>query len=390
MPPPTRVKRLRIGVLYGGRSGEHEVSLASAAAIFANLDRQRYEPLAIRIERDGRWVLSDRPPSAGSAADVIDQMRNDANRHRAGREVFLPPRPGEDTLVIVDRRAGGGDDAKASLTGLRLDALFPVLHGPFGEDGTIQGLLELAGVAYVGCGVLASSAGMDKAVAKVLFRAAGLPVPDWTVIRRREWRADPAGAAARVDDTLTYPVFVKPANLGSSIGITKVADRSGLAAAIEHALEFDRKIVVETAVPDAREIECGVLGNDVVETTIPGEIVPSREFYDYDAKYLDNQSRLEIPAPLDGALAERVRRQAAQAFATVDGSGLARVDFLLSRSSGDLFVSEINTLPGFTTISMFAKLWAATGIDYGTLVDRLITLAIDRHAEKQALRTRLF
>jgi D-alanine-D-alanine ligase len=384
------VKRLRVGVLYGGRSGEHEVSLASAAAIFANVDRQRYEPVAIRIERDGRWVLSDRPPSAASAAEIIDQMRNEAARLRAGREVILPPRPGDDTLVLVDRRVDRGDETQATLTGLRLDLVFPVLHGPLGEDGTIQGLLELAGIPYVGCGVLASAVGMDKAVMKVLFRAAGLDVPDWVVVTRREWRGGRDAVAARVADTLTYPVFVKPANLGSSIGISKVPGPDGLGAGIEQALEFDRKVLVETAVPDAREIECGVLGNELVETSVPGEIVSSREFYDYQAKYLDGQSRLEIPAPLDAAASDAVRRQAARAFLAVDASGLARVDFLLSQSSGRLFVSEINTLPGFTTISMFAKLWAASGVDYATLVDRLITLAIERHAEKQALRTRLF
>ncbi len=377
-------------MLYGGRSGEHEVSLASAAAIFANLDRQRYEPVAIRIERDGRWVLSDRPPSAASAADIIDQMKNDAARPRNGRDVVMPPRPGEDTLLLIDRRPDRGDETTAVLTGLRLDAVFPVLHGPLGEDGTVQGLLELAGVAYVGCGVLASSVGMDKAVMKVLFRAAGLLVPDWVVVGRRQWRGDRAAVAARIAAELTYPVFVKPANLGSSIGISKVAGPDGLDVAVEHALEFDRKVIVENAVAEAREIECGVLGNETVETSVPGEIVSSREFYDYEAKYLDGQSRAEIPAPLDAAVTADVQSLSAAAFAAIDGSGLARVDFLLSRSSGRLFVSEVNTLPGFTTISMFAKLWAASGVDYGTLVDRLIALAIERHGEKQALRTRLF
>ena len=386
---PTRVKRLRVGVLYGGRSGEHEVSLASAASVFANVDRQRYEPVAIRIERDGRWVLADRPPSAASAAEIIDQMRSEVLRPRTGREVILPPRPGEDTLVLVDRRADR-DDANATLTGLGLDVLFPVLHGPYGEDGTIQGLLELANVAYVGCGVLASAVGMDKAVMKVLFQAEGLRVPRWRVAWRRDWRLNRADVIAGVEQALEYPLFVKPANLGSSIGISKVHQPDGLGPAIDHALEFDRKVVVEAAVADAREIECAVLGNDTVEASIPGEIVSSREFYDYEAKYIDGQSRLEIPAALDAAVADDVRRLAALAFAAIDGTGLARVDFLLSRSSGELFVSEVNTLPGFTTISMYAKLWAASGVDYATLVDRLITLAIELHAEKQALRTRLF
>ncbi|MEO8070519.1 MAG: D-alanine--D-alanine ligase family protein [Acidobacteriota bacterium] len=386
------MKRLRVGVLYGGRSGEHEVSLASAAAVFANLDRQRYEPIAIRIERDGRWVLADRPPSAASAAEVIDQMRSDLARLRTGREVLLPPRPGDDTLVLVDRRSGRGDDAEVSttVTGLGLDVIFPVLHGPYGEDGTIQGLLEMASVAYVGCGVLASAVGMDKAVMKVLFRAHGLRVPDWIVVRQHEWRADRQTVVDRIETALGYPLFVKPANLGSSVGISKVHDRDELGPAIDLAAQFDRKVVVEAAVPEAREIECAVLGNHQPESSVPGEISSSREFYDYQAKYLDGHSRHEIPAPVAADVAAEVRRQSIAAFDAIDGSGLARVDFLLSRTSGELFVNEINTLPGFTTISMFAKLWAASGIDYATLVDRLIALALERHADKQHLRTSAF
>jgi D-alanine-D-alanine ligase len=386
------VKRLRIGVLYGGRSGEHEVSLASAAAVFANLDRTRYEPIAIRIEKDGRWLLADRPPSAASAADVIDQMRSEAARQRGGRDVVLPPRPGDDTLILVDRRSGRTDDAEAaaSVTGLALDVIFPVLHGPLGEDGTIQGLLELANVAYVGCGVLASAVGMDKAVMKVLFRARGLRVPDWQVVRRHAWVAAAAPIVAAIEAALTYPLFVKPANLGSSVGITKVHARAELGPAITRALEFDRKVVVECAVPEAREIECAVLGNDEPRASVPGEIVPSREFYDFEAKYVDGHSRTDIPAALDAAVAAEVQRQALVAFEAIDGSGLARVDFLLNRTTGDLFINEINTLPGFTTISMFAKLWSASGFDYPTLVDHLITLALARHAEKQALRTSAF
>jgi D-alanine-D-alanine ligase len=376
--------------LYGGRSGEHEVSLASAASVFAHIDRQRYEPIAIRIEKDGRWVLADRPPSASSAAEVIEQMRSDVSRLRTGRTVFMPPYPGDDTLVLVDRRGAGGAEAAATLTGLGLDVMFPVLHGPFGEDGTVQGLLELAGVAYVGCGVLASSAGMDKAVMKVLFRAHGLRVPDWVVVRQREWASDQRGVVARIQDALSFPVFVKPANLGSSVGISKVHDPGSVAGALTTALEYDRKAIVECAVPDAREIECAVLGNDDPEASVPGEIVSSREFYDYEAKYLDGGSRLIIPAPLDPAIEADVRRQAVQAFRAIDGAGLARVDFLLSQSTGELFTNEINTLPGFTTISMYSKLWAATHVDLATVVERLITLALERHAEKQHLRVSAF
>ena len=385
------VKRLRVGILYGGRSGEHEVSLASAAAIFANIDRKRYEPIAIRIEKDGRWVLADRPPSAASAAEVIDQVKNDAVRVRGGREVFLPPRPGDATLVLVDHRTGpDGESDTTTVTGLGLDVMFPVLHGPLGEDGTIQGLLELANVAYVGCGVLASAAGMDKAVMKVLFQAEGLRVARWRVVRHRDWRRNPAGVVSDLEQALEYPLFVKPANLGSSVGISKVRERAELEPALALAASFDRKVLVEEAVKDAREIECAVLGNHDAEASVPGEVIPSREFYDYEAKYLDSGSRTEIPAGLTDRQAEQVRQQAATAFRAIDGEGYARVDFLLSRSSGTLFVNEINTIPGFTTISMFAKLWEASGVKYAALVDRLIALAIERHAEKRELKTSAF
>ena len=379
-------------MLYGGRSGEHEVSLASAAAVFANLDRDRYEPIAIRIEKDGRWLLADRPPSAASAAEVIDQVRSDASRARSGRDVVMPPRPGEDTLLLVQRRAtrDGDDDGASTITGLGLDVVFPVLHGPYGEDGTIQGLLELANVAYVGCGVLASAVGMDKALMKVVFRANGLHVTDWAVVRRHDWNASRDGVLAQIGRALPEQLFVKPANLGSSVGISKVHGREELAPAIELALQFDRKVVVETAVPEAREIECAVLGNDTPEASLPGEIVPSREFCDYEAKYIDSGSRTVIPAELDATLAAEIQRQSRQAFLAIDGAGLARVDFLLNRGTGELFVNEINTLPGFTTISMYSKMWAASGVDYPTLVDRLIALARDRHAQKQSLKTSVF
>ena len=371
-------------MLYGGRSGEHEVSLASAAAVFANLNRSRYEPIAVRLEKDGRWVLADRPPSAASAAEVIEQSRHESGRLRGGREILVPPKPGADTMLVLDSRGSNGEsEGQVSLTGLAIDVVFPVLHGPYGEDGTVQGLLELASVPYVGCGVLASAVGMDKLMMKTVFAGRGLRVPDWVGVARQDWVEDPAGVTRQIERDLTYPLFVKPANLGSSLGISKVAGRGTLAAAIDEAARYDRRIVVERAVPDAREIECAVLGNLRPEASVPGEIIPSKEFYDYEAKYIDGMSRLEIPAQLDAGVADRVRQLALDAFLAIDGSGLARVDFLLSRSTGELFLNEINTMPGFTTISMYSKLWAASGVDYPTLVDRLITLAIERHQDRQ-------
>ena len=382
------MKRLRVGVLYGGRSSEHEISLASAAAVFAAIDRTRYEPIPVRIEKDGHWVLPDRPPTAASAADVIEHARAETARLRGGREVLMPPRPDEETLVVVDRRANDVDaEARTGLTSLGLDVVFPVLHGPYGEDGTVQGLFELANVAYVGCGVLASAVGMDKAQSKVVFQMKGLRVSAWKAILRHEWDDRRDALRASLERDLGYPMFVKPANLGSSVGITKAHDSSELDAAMSLAGEYDRKIVVEAAVPDAREIECAVLGNDSPEASVPGEIIPSREFYDYEAKYLDAASRAEIPAALPADLAKEVRRQAVVAFQAIDGSGLARVDFLLSRTTHDLFINEINTLPGFTTISMYAKMWEASGVSYTELVERLIALAVERHRDKQRLRT---
>lgn len=383
-------KRLRVGVLYGGRSGEHEVSLASAAAVFANLDRERYEPVAIRIEKDGRWVLADRPPTAASAAEVIEQARLEGSRSRGGREIFLLPRPGDETLLAIDRRGtGNGDGTPANVTELHLDVIFPVLHGPYGEDGTMQGLLELANVPYVGAGVLASSVGMDKVTSKVIFAARKLPVADYEPVLRGDWLTDRAGVARRVAKRLGFPVFVKPANLGSSVGISKVKIADELAAAMDLAASFDRRIIVEAAVPDAREIEVAVLGNDTPEASIPGEIIPSREFYDYQAKYLDESSRTVIPADLKAADQEAIRKMAVEAFRAIDCSGMARVDFLLSRSTGKIYINEANTIPGFTTISMYSKMWEASGLPYPALLDRLIALALERHAERQQLKTTL-
>ena len=382
----TNVKKLRVGVIYGGRSGEHEVSVASAAAVFKHLDRKRYEPVAIRIEKDGRWTLADRPPTALAAAEVIDQARlSSGHTVRPGREAHLVSYPTEDTVIAIDRAAHGEEGAR--VTGLGLDVVFPVLHGPYGEDGTVQGLLELANVPYVGAGVLASAVGMDKAFMKIAFAARGLPMAPYRVLLAHEWHDQRDGHAAAIAQALGFPLFVKPANMGSSVGISKAKTDADLRSAIDLAFQFDRKVVVEAAVPAAREIEVGVLGNEAPEASVAGEIIPSREFYDYEAKYLDEGSVPVIPADLDEATLAQVRRLAVEAFKAVDCAGLARVDFLLARETGTLYVNEVNTLPGFTTISMYSKLWAASGLDYPALLDRLIQLALERHAAKQGLRT---
>jgi D-alanine-D-alanine ligase len=382
------VKRLRVGVLYGGRSGEHEVSLASAAAVFANLDRGRYEPVPIRIDKEGRWSIAEKPPTAMSAGDVIEQARLEAARPaNVDREVHLVARPSGDTILSIERAQKDTPVASAMVTGSNLDVIFPVLHGPYGEDGTIQGLLELANVPYVGAGVLASSLGMDKAVMKVVFSARGLPVCGYRVVLRHNWDRRREPILAELESALHFPMFVKPANLGSSVGISKAKDRPGLADAIDLAGSFDRKIVVEAAVPGAREIECAVLGNDEPSASVPGEVIPSREFYDYEAKYIDDGSKIVIPADLPPATVAEVQKLSIEAFEAIDCSGMARVDFLLEKSSNRLFVNEVNTIPGFTTISMYSKLWEASGVGYQELLDRLIALAIERHAGKQLLRT---
>jgi D-alanine-D-alanine ligase len=365
------VKKVRVGIVYGGRSGEHEISVTSAGSIFRHIDREKYEPVAIKIEKDGRWTLPDQPPMALTAAQVIEQAKTRLRAEGA-------------TAMQAEQDLGGGEPAV--LAALNLDVVFPVLHGPYGEDGTIQGLLELGNIAYVGAGVLASAAGMDKSAMKMMFAARGLPQCNWRGFVRAEWERDRARLIADVE-TLGYPMFVKPANLGSSVGISKVKSRSGLAPAIEMALDYDRKVVVEAAVPSPREIECSVLGNDDPQASLPGEIIPSREFYDYEAKYLDDDSKSVIPAELPADVVKKIQRLSIEAFRAIDCTGLARVDFLLSRPGGDVVLNEINTMPGFTSISMYSKMWEASGLDYPELVHRLIQLGLERHAQKQRLKT---
>ncbi|HUQ87676.1 MAG TPA: D-alanine--D-alanine ligase family protein [Vicinamibacterales bacterium] len=378
--------KLRVGIIFGGRSGEHEVSVTSAASIFKHIDRTKYEPVAIHIQKDGKWTLPAQPPTALSAAEVIQQARLAPKRVTSGGpETLLAPYPTTETMITVER-AGANSLDRPVVSGLGLDVVFPVLHGPYGEDGTVQGLLELANIPYVGPGVLASAAGMDKAVMKVLFAGRGLPVCASHDFVRAEWDRDRDRVLSLID-RLGLPVFVKPANLGSSVGISKVKSRSELVPAIEMALDFDRKVIVEAAVPNAREIECAVLGNNDPEASVPGEIIPSREFYDYEAKYLDEGSKSVIPADLPPGTIKEVQRLSIEAFRAIDAAGLARVDFLLSRDNGRLYLNEINTMPGFTTISMYAQMWQASGVSYSELVDRLIQLGLERHAEKQKLKT---
>lgn len=386
------MKRLRLGVVYGGRSVEHEVSLASAAAIFANLDRARYEPVPIRIERDGRWCLADRAPTLESAAETIEYARvKTARRIRPSREVHPIAHPGDDTMLLIERgvnhELATNDKGQVIVSRLALDVIFPIVHGPYGEDGTLQGLFELANIPYVGAGVTAAAIGMDKAMMKTVFAANGLPIVNHETVRRRDWRHRREDLLAGLATRLRYPLFVKPANLGSSLGISRATDNGSLSAAIDHAAEFDRKVIVEEGVTLCREIECAVLGNDDPEASVPGEIIPSRDFYDYQAKYLDDRSETIVPAELSETETQEVRRLARAAFRAIDGSGMARVDFLIDRITGRIFVNEINTHPGFTTVSMFAKLWEATGVSYPALLDRLIALATERHKEKQETRT---
>lgn len=379
------VKRVRVGIVFGGRSSEHEVSLASAAAVIAHLDPDRYEPIPICIGKDGRWSLTSAPRGSLTAAEAIESARSAADGTAGGREVHLLARPAATQLLAESFGPLAG--SRPTFDELALDVVFPLVHGPYGEDGTLQGLLELAGVPYVGAGVLGSAAGMDKAVAKTLFAARGLPITSYAVVRAAEWDAGESAVLDDLERRLHGPLFVKPANLGSSIGVSKAAGRGALARAIRAAREFDRKIVVEEAVPEPRELECGVIGNDAPEASLPGEILPAGDFYDYESKYVDARSAGVVPADLTPARTAEVRRLAVEAYRAIEGAGMARVDFLLSRSTGRLYVSEVNTIPGFTTISMFAKLWAATGLDYPRLLDRLLELAFERHRERRQLRT---
>ena len=394
------MKKLRVGVLFGGRSGEHEVSLLSAASVLKAIDKKKYTVVPIGITKEGRWVTAAHAQRLlkGHAAKAHQPTRlragdPDATSAAAvlakGEGVVVPPMPGEDHSALMPFETSVGELHPAHGP-INVDIIFPVLHGTFGEDGTIQGLLELADIAYVGAGVLGSAAGMDKDVMKRLFHDAGIPIVKHVTVLRSAWRMDPKKVRKQIESALKYPVFVKPANLGSSVGISKVYSAAELAAAMDEAARYDRKIVVEQGVGGkkgkAREIECSVLGNENPVASVPGEIVPAKEFYDYSAKYLVKGSKTIIPAKLSVSKQNEVRRLAVAAFQAVDCAGLARVDFLMDPRSGKMFVNEINTMPGFTSISMYPKMWAASGISYPELMDRLIQLGLERHADKKQNR----
>jgi len=395
------MKKLRVGVLFGGRSGEHEVSLLSAASILDAIDKTKYDVVPIGITKEGKWLASGHAEKLLAARPGADTKHLRAGDPEAtagaavlakGEAVIVPPVPSSGeahalTPFHTDAVESLRSEQSTAPHLIDVDVIFPVLHGTFGEDGTIQGLLELADIPYVGAGVLGSAAGMDKDVMKRLFLAEGLPIVKHVTILREEWRRDAKGTRKKIEKAVKYPVFVKPANLGSSVGITKAHDRDELGPAIDHAAEFDRKIVVEAAVGGkkgrAREIECSVLGNDKPEASVAGEIVPSDEFYSYDAKYVSEGSQLVIPAKISKKQSKEVREMAVRAFQAVDACGLARVDFLMDPKSGKIYVNEINTMPGFTAISMYPKLWAATGLSYPKLIDRLIRLGLERYEEKK-------
>jgi D-alanine-D-alanine ligase len=354
-------KKLRVGVLFGGRSGEHEVSLASAASILRGLDPAKYEAVPIGISKEGHWLVG-----AGAQKMLPPDVL------KSGERVAMSADPTDGALISLNGGTGRGQ---------KLDVVFPVIHGTFGEDGTLQGLLDLAGLPFVGAGVLGSAIGMDKDVAKKLLQVAGIPVVPWIAVLRPDWERDPKQIQRAIEKKFKYPVFVKPATLGSSVGMTKVHSRAELAPALNLAAEFAMKIMVEKAVT-AREIEISVLGNHDPKASIPGEIVPHREFYDYTAKYLEDGTQLLIPAKLKKAEIKKLQAMAVTAFKALELSGMARVDFFVEKRGGKIYLNEVNTIPGFTSISMYPKLWEANGIQFRDLVTKLIDLALEQHAEK--------
>ncbi len=365
--------KLKVGVIFGGRSGEHEVSLVSANSIMKALNPDKYEVIPVGITRQGSWMVGVKP----------DAMLEYSKTRAGGCLTFAGANSGKASLncdpsnkglMLLDQQKSGEQ--------VKIDVLFPIIHGTYGEDGTLQGMLELADLPYVGCGVLASAVGMDKTFSKKLFHEAGIAIAPYREFLRSAWRKDRERVIEAIENSLGYPCFIKPVNSGSSVGISKVKNRDSLVEAMDLAARYDRKILVEAHI-DGREIEVSVLGNDEPIASLPGEIVPCNEFYDYTAKYVDDRSELKIPADLPAEMIATIRETAIKAYRALDCAGMARVDFFLERKTGRLVINEINTIPGFTSISMYPKLWEATGISYPELVDKLVELAIERYQDKQ-------
>jgi len=362
------IKKIRVGIIFGGRSGEHEVSFCSASSIIKAIDKGKYTVVPIGITKEGRWI-SPQDSELALQSGKIDGKNT----------VILLNDSFSKSLVCIDNNQKL--DKSSALE--KLDVIFPVLHGPYGEDGTVQGLLELANIPYVGAEVAASAISMDKDLMKIIFQQEGLPILKWMTIKRKEWQKDKEKILSSIRNSFEYPIFVKPTNLGSSVGITKVHKKEELEKAIDLASSYDRKILIEEGLEEVREIECGVLGNDEPQVSVVGEVKPAGEFYDYDSKYIEEETQLLIPADLPDGVSKEVQRIALRAFKAVDAAGMARVDFFVSKKENKIYLNEINTIPGFTSVSMYPRLWEASGIPYSELIDRLIQLALERHQDKK-------
>lgn len=373
-------KKLRVGVIFGGRSGEHEVSIRSARAIVEGIDRRKFDVVPIGITKEGKWLA---PAQSAQLLPAAVQPLLPSKTHTVTGDVALLGDPSHKGLISLHNN-------EQPLTGEKLDVVFPALHGTYGEDGTLQGLLEMADVPYVGCGVLASSCGMDKVTMKSLFVQAGLPICKYIWFLRSQWRNDPAKVIRKVTNDIGLPCFVKPANLGSSVGVSRATDKKSLTDAIDLAAEYDRKIIVEEELV-AREIECAVLGNDQPKASLPGEYVVYDEaarFLDYTEKYTSTGNvSFVVPAPLSKSMTTKIQRMAIRAFQSIDGAGLARVDFFLPRNGGDLVINELNTMPGLTEVSGYPKMWEASGLSFPRLLETLIELAFERHKDKSLTKT---
>ena len=363
-----KTEKIKVGLIFGGRSGEHEVSFCSASSIIKAIDKDKYSVVPIGITKEGRWI---------SPRD--SELALQSGRIEGKGTVTLLNNPSGTALVRIDNN----QRLDKSSTLEKLDVIFPVLHGPYGEDGTVQGLLELADIPYVGAGVAASAISMDKDLMKTIFQQKDLPILKWLTIKRKEWQKDKEKILSIIQNNFEYPLFVKPTNLGSSVGITKVHKKEELDKAINLAASYDRKILIEEGLEEVREIECGVLGNDEPQVSVVGEVRPAGEFYDYDSKYIDEKTQLIVPTDLPEEVSGKVQQIALLAFKAVDVAGMARVDFFVSKKENKIYLSEINTIPGFTSVSMYPRLWEASGIPYPELIDQLIQLALERHQDKK-------